>query len=236
MNFELTDIQREIAADVPRVRPARADPQRPQVGREAPVAHRGREEAGRAGAPGRRGARGVRRRGARQRLLRAGDGGDQPRLRLDRRDHEREQLALLRPGLKFGTEAQKQEFLTPFARGEKLGCFGLTEPEAGSDAAAQKTVAVKPGRRVRHQRHKNWITNGPHADVIVLFAMTEQGGGQQGHHRVPRAHQHARASRAPSPTRSWASRRALLHACSSRTARAGQEPSSARRARASRSR
>ena len=52
---------------------------------------------------------------------------------------------------------------------------------------------------------KNWITNGPKADAIVLFTMTDQGRGQQGHHRLPRAHQHARASPAPSRTRSWAS-------------------------------
>src|ERR671935_136577 len=47
------------------------------------------------------------------------------------------------PVLKYGTDEQKREFLIPFARGEKLGCFGLTEPEAGSDAASQKTVAVR---------------------------------------------------------------------------------------------
>src|SRR5919198_95700 len=51
------------------------------------------------------------------------------------------------PVLKYGTEEQKREFLIPFARGEKLGCFGLTEPEAGSDAASQKTVAVRKGDR-----------------------------------------------------------------------------------------
>src|SRR5438128_12365364 len=49
------------------------------------------------------------------------------------------------PVLKFGSDEQKREFLAPYARGEKLGCFGLTEPEAGSDAAAQKTTAVKKG-------------------------------------------------------------------------------------------
>ena len=46
------------------------------------------------------------------------------------------------PVSKYGTEAQKEEFLTPYARGEKLGCFGLTEPEAGSDASAQKTTCL----------------------------------------------------------------------------------------------
>ena len=58
------------------------------------------------------------------------------------------------PVLKFGTDAQKREWLTPFARGEKLGCFGLTEPEAGSDAAAQKTDRRPQGRQLRHQRQQ----------------------------------------------------------------------------------
>src|SRR5262249_5168423 len=70
------------------------------------------------------------------------------------------------PVLKFGTDAQKQEFLAPFARGEKLGCFGLTEPEAGSDAAAQRTTAVKRGESYLINGSKNWITNGPVADAI----------------------------------------------------------------------
>jgi len=49
------------------------------------------------------------------------------------------------PILRFGTEAQKQEWLVPLAQGKQLGCFALSEPEAGSDAAAQKTVAVRDG-------------------------------------------------------------------------------------------
>jgi butyryl-CoA dehydrogenase len=84
------------------------------------------------------------------------------------------------PVLKFGTDAQRQEFLTPFARGEKLGCFGLTEPEAGSDAAAQRTVAVKKGDGYVINGSKNWITNGPVADAIVLFAMTDRAAGHKG--------------------------------------------------------
>jgi butyryl-CoA dehydrogenase len=84
------------------------------------------------------------------------------------------------PVLKFGTDAQKQEFLTPFARGEKLGCFGLTEPEAGSDAAAQKTVAVRKGDEYVINGSKNWITVGPKADAIVLFAMTNKEAGHKG--------------------------------------------------------
>ena len=84
------------------------------------------------------------------------------------------------PVMKFGTEAQKEQFLTPFARGEKLGCFGLTEPEAGSDAAAQKTVAVRKGDEYIINGSKNWITNGPKADAIVLFTMTNKEAGNKG--------------------------------------------------------
>jgi butyryl-CoA dehydrogenase len=84
------------------------------------------------------------------------------------------------PVLKFGTDAQKREWLVPFARGEKLGCFGLTEPEAGSDAAAQKTVAVRKGDSYVINGSKNWITNGPVADAIVLFAMTDRAAGHRG--------------------------------------------------------
>ncbi len=84
------------------------------------------------------------------------------------------------PVMKFGTEEQKKEFLTPYARGEKLGCFGLTEPEAGSDAAAQKTVAVKKGNEYVINGSKNWITVGPKADAIVLFAMTDKAAGHKG--------------------------------------------------------
>lgn len=84
------------------------------------------------------------------------------------------------PVMKFGTEAQKQEFLVPFARGEKLGCFGLTEPEAGSDAAAQKTTAVRRGDEYVINGSKNWITVGPKADAIVLFTMTNKEAGNRG--------------------------------------------------------
>ncbi len=84
------------------------------------------------------------------------------------------------PIMKFGTDAQKKKWLEPFARGEKLGCFGLTEPQAGSDAAAQETVAVKKGDRYVINGSKNWITNGPKADAIVLFTMTNKAAGHKG--------------------------------------------------------
>lgn len=84
------------------------------------------------------------------------------------------------PVSKFGTDEQKKEFLAPFARGEKLGCFGLTEPEAGSDAAAQQTMAVRQGDHYVINGSKNWITVGPKADAIVLFTMTNKEAGNRG--------------------------------------------------------
>ncbi len=73
---------------------------------------------------------------------------------------------------KFGTEAQKQKFLVPLARGEKLGCFALTEPDAGSDAGNQKTRAVREGDDYRISGQKVFITCGSDADVCLLFATT----------------------------------------------------------------
>ena len=73
---------------------------------------------------------------------------------------------------KFGTEEQKQKFLVPLASGEKLGCFALSEPDAGSDAAAQKTVARRDGDHYVIEGVKNFITNGPQADTCVLITMT----------------------------------------------------------------
>lgn len=84
------------------------------------------------------------------------------------------------PLLKFATEPQKQQWLRPLARGEKLGCFMLSEPNAGSDAAAQKTRAVKDGDGYVIQGVKNWITNGPQADTGILFTMTEPEKGNHG--------------------------------------------------------
>jgi alkylation response protein AidB-like acyl-CoA dehydrogenase len=84
------------------------------------------------------------------------------------------------PVLKFGTDAQKERWLKPFAAGQKIGCFGLTEPQAGSDAAAQQTTAVRKGDRYVINGSKNWITNGPKADAIVLFTMTNKDAGHKG--------------------------------------------------------
>jgi len=84
------------------------------------------------------------------------------------------------PIYRFGTEAQKQAWLVPLASGKLLGCFALSEPEAGSDAAAQKTTAIADGADWVLQGTKNWITNGPVADVCVLFAMNDRAAGHKG--------------------------------------------------------
>ena len=84
------------------------------------------------------------------------------------------------PVLEYGTDEQKKRWLVPFARGEKIGCFGLTEPQAGSDAAEQRTTATRKGAVYNVNGTKNWITNGPVADAIVLFAMTDMSKGTKG--------------------------------------------------------
>jgi glutaryl-CoA dehydrogenase len=75
----------------------------------------------------------------------------------------------------FGSEAQKQKYLPRMARGEVIGCFGLTEPHGGSDPANMKTHAKKRGKEWVINGAKMWITNGAIADVCILWAMTEEG-------------------------------------------------------------
>ena len=74
------------------------------------------------------------------------------------------------PIAKYGSEAQKRDFLTPLASGEKLGCFALTEPGAGSDAAALRTSARREGDDYVLNGNKVFVTNGTHADVALVFA------------------------------------------------------------------
>ena len=76
------------------------------------------------------------------------------------------------PILTFGTEEQKQKYLVPLAKGEKLGAFGLTEPGAGTDAQGQQTKAVLDGDEWVLNGSKIFITNGKDADVYVIFAVT----------------------------------------------------------------
>jgi len=80
----------------------------------------------------------------------------------------------------FGTEEQKQRFLTPFASGRKLGCFSLTEPEAGSDATNQNVLAARDGEVYRLSGRKVFVTNGREADVTLVFAQTDRAKAHRG--------------------------------------------------------
>jgi butyryl-CoA dehydrogenase len=75
---------------------------------------------------------------------------------------------------KFGTDEQKARVLAPVARGTQIGCFGLTEPMSGSDAQTMVTTAEKTSGGWVLNGAKNWITNGPHADWILVFAISER--------------------------------------------------------------
>ena len=81
---------------------------------------------------------------------------------------------------RFGTEEQKQRFLVPFARGEKIGCYALTEPQAGSNAAALTTRAVRKGDRYIVNGTKAWITNGGAADAAIVYVNTDPSKGERG--------------------------------------------------------
>ncbi|MGE5632850.1 MAG: acyl-CoA dehydrogenase [Caulobacteraceae bacterium] len=84
------------------------------------------------------------------------------------------------PIYQFGTEEQKMKYLVPLAKGEKLGAFGLTEPNAGSDAGSQQTTAVKDGNNYILNGSKVFITNGGEADTYIIFAMTDKAKGTRG--------------------------------------------------------
>jgi len=84
------------------------------------------------------------------------------------------------PVHRFGTPEQKRRFLGPFARGEKIGCYALTEPHAGSNAAALRTVAVRKGDRYVVNGTKAWITNGGVADAVIAYVNTDQAKGEKG--------------------------------------------------------
>ena len=81
---------------------------------------------------------------------------------------------------RFGTDAQKESWLKPLARGEKLGCFCLTEPHVGSDAAAIRTSAVREGDEWVLNGVKQFITSGKHADMAIVFAVTDKAAGKKG--------------------------------------------------------
>ncbi|MBO9698986.1 MAG: acyl-CoA dehydrogenase [Sporocytophaga sp.] len=81
---------------------------------------------------------------------------------------------------KFGTEAQKQKYLIPLAKGEIIGAFCLSEPEAGSDATSQRTTAEDMGDHYLLNGTKNWITNGSTASVYLVIAQTDREKGHKG--------------------------------------------------------
>jgi alkylation response protein AidB-like acyl-CoA dehydrogenase len=81
---------------------------------------------------------------------------------------------------KFGTEEQKQRFLVPVAGGKWIGAYSLTEPMSGSDAGTMRTRAVRDGDHYVIEGRKSWVTSGPVADLIVLFAMTQPEKKQRG--------------------------------------------------------
>lgn len=84
------------------------------------------------------------------------------------------------PILAYGTEEQKEKYLTPLAAGEKLGAFALTEPSAGSDASKQRTTATDEGEYYLLNGSKIFTTNGSYADVYVVFAVTDREAGNRG--------------------------------------------------------
>jgi butyryl-CoA dehydrogenase len=84
------------------------------------------------------------------------------------------------PLSKFATDAQKEKYLKPLASGQKLGCFCLSEPGTGSDAASQTTIAKKTDQGWVLNGTKNWITNAKEADVAIVFAMTDKAAGHKG--------------------------------------------------------
>ena len=84
------------------------------------------------------------------------------------------------PLLAFGTEDQKQKYVTPVAGGEKIGAYSLTEPSSGSDSAAMKSRAVRDGDHYVINGTKSWVTNGPAADFFILFTITDPAAGHRG--------------------------------------------------------
>ena len=80
----------------------------------------------------------------------------------------------------FASEEQKQKYLVPLARGEKIGAFCLSEPEAGSDATSQRTTAIDKGDHYLLNGTKNWITNGSTASTYLVIAQTDANKGHKG--------------------------------------------------------
>jgi hypothetical protein len=86
---------------------------------------------------------------------------------------------------KDGSTEQKERYLKDLASGRKLGAFALSEPEAGSDASNQRTIALRDGDRYILNGTKNWITNGSSADIVLVMAATDREKGAKGR-KAPR--------------------------------------------------
>jgi len=84
------------------------------------------------------------------------------------------------PIMKYGTEEQKKKYLPILAKGEKIGAFAGTEPNAGSDLAAMKTTAVLKGKKYIINGDKTFITSGSEAGIIIIFAVTDKNAGPKG--------------------------------------------------------
>ena len=84
------------------------------------------------------------------------------------------------PVHRYGTAEQKKRLLAPFTRGEKIGCFALTEPQAGSNAAALQTKAIRKGDKYIVNGTKSWITNGGAADATIAYVNTDPAKGEKG--------------------------------------------------------
>ena len=82
--------------------------------------------------------------------------------------------------MRYGSDAQKKQWLTPLAQGEMLGAFCLTEPHVGSDASALRTTAVKQGDRYVINGVKQFITSGKNGQVAIVIAVTDKGAGKKG--------------------------------------------------------
>ena len=82
---------------------------------------------------------------------------------------------------KYGSEDQKQKYLVPLASGKQIGAFCLSEPEAGSDATSQRTMAIDMGDHYLLNGVKNWITNGNSATTYIVLAQTD---AEKGHHGI----------------------------------------------------
>ena len=80
----------------------------------------------------------------------------------------------------WGTEEQKQRWLAPMARGEKLACYGLTEPDAGSDVASMQSTARRNGDNYILNGQKIWVSDADTADFLLVFAKTDPAGGNRG--------------------------------------------------------